>query len=111
MGGPPAEGAALRWWRNPRRNFTNFAVAKGLPETGIIAFTVSGGREAPASPRRFSMTSAKAPAAKPKPRGWFRFPDPPEIPDEKMTAFDHLSINGNAHFLEHLAGYWTIHLD
>ena len=49
------------------------------------------------------MTSAKAPTAKPKPRGWFRFPDPPEIPDEKMTAFDHLSINGNAHFLaEHL---------
>ena len=47
------------------------------------------------------MTSAKA--ARPKPRGWFRFPDPPEIPDEKMTAFDHLSINGNAHFLaEHL---------
>ena len=47
------------------------------------------------------MTSANA--AKPKPRGWFRFPDPPEIPDEKMTAFDHLSINGNAHFLaEHL---------
>ena len=49
------------------------------------------------------MTSAKAPAAKPKPRGWFRFPDPPEIPDEKMTAFDHLTINGNAYLLaQHL---------
>ena len=49
------------------------------------------------------MTSAKAPAARPKPRGWFRFPDPPEIPDEKMTAFDHLTINGNAYLLaQHL---------
>ena len=49
------------------------------------------------------MTSAKAPAAKPKPRGWLRFPDPPEIPDEKMTAFDHLTINGNAYLLaQHL---------
>ena len=49
------------------------------------------------------MTSAKAPAARPKPRGWFRFPDPPEIPDEKMTAFDHLAINGNAyHLSQHL---------
>ena len=49
------------------------------------------------------MTSAKAPAAKPKPPGWLRFPDPPEIPDEKMTAFDHLTINGNAYLLaQHL---------
>ena len=49
------------------------------------------------------MTSAKATTAKPKPRGWFRFPDPPEIPDERMTAFDHLTINGNAHHLsQHL---------
>ena len=54
------------------------------------------------------MTSAKAPATKPKLRGWFRFPDPPEIPDEKMTAFDHLSINGNAHSLaEHLGNRET----
>lgn len=50
------------------------------------------------------MASAKAAAAKPKPRGWFCFPDPPEIPGEKMTAFDHLSINGNAHFLAELLG-------
>lgn len=49
------------------------------------------------------MTSAKAPPAKPKPRGWLRFPDPPEIPDERMTAFDHLTINGNAYLLaQHL---------
>ena len=49
------------------------------------------------------MTSAKAPAAKPKPPGWLRFPDPPEIPDERMTAFDHLTINGNAYLLaQHL---------
>ena len=43
------------------------------------------------------MTSAQAIAAKPP--GWLRFPDPPEIPDEKMTAFDHLTINGNAYLL------------
>ena len=49
------------------------------------------------------MTSAKAPATKPKPPGWLRFPDPPEIPDERMTAFDHLTINGNAYLLaQHL---------
>ena len=49
------------------------------------------------------MTSAKVTAIKPKPQGWFRFPYPPEIPDEKMTAFDQLSINGNAYLLaQHL---------
>ena len=49
------------------------------------------------------MTSPKAHAAKPKSRDWFRFPDPPEIPDEQMTAFDHLTINGNAyHVAQHL---------
>ena len=55
------------------------------------------------------MTSAKAPVTKPKPRGWFRFPDPPEIPDEKMTVFDHLTINGNAyHVAQHLGNSDTI---
>ena len=54
------------------------------------------------------MTSVKAPAAKPKPRGWLRFPDPPETQDERMTAFDHLTINGNAYLLaQHLGNRST----
>ncbi len=38
-------------------------------------------------------------ASKPKVRGRFRLPDPPECPEDKMTSFDHLTINGNAHHL------------
>ena len=38
-------------------------------------------------------------ASKPKVRGRFRLPDPPECPEDKMTSFDHLTINGNAHYL------------
>ena len=34
-----------------------------------------------------------------KVRGSFRLPDPPECPEDKMTSFDHLTINGNAHYL------------
>ena len=29
----------------------------------------------------------------------FVFPDPPEDPEDKMTSFDHLAANGNAHYL------------
>ena len=29
----------------------------------------------------------------------FLFPDPPEHPEDKMTSFDHLAANGNAHYL------------
>ena len=33
----------------------------------------------------------------------FRLPDPPEHPEDKMTNFDHLTINGSAHHLwQHL---------
>ncbi len=32
--------------------------------------------------------------------GQFRLPDPPEDPEDKMTSFDHLAINGNAHYLK-----------
>ena len=38
-------------------------------------------------------------ASKPRVRGRFRLPDPPECPEDKMTSFDHLTINGNAHYL------------
>ncbi len=34
-----------------------------------------------------------------KGRSRFRLPDPPECPEDKMTSFDHLTINGNAHYL------------
>ena len=29
----------------------------------------------------------------------FVFPDPPEDPEDKLTSFDHLAANGNAHYL------------
>ena len=32
-------------------------------------------------------------------QGPFRFPDPPEDPEDKMTSFDHLAATGNAHYL------------
>ena len=39
-------------------------------------------------------------AVMPREESYFVFPDPPERnPDEKMTNFDHLSINGNAYHL------------
>ena len=38
-------------------------------------------------------------ARTPKVQGHFRLPDPPECPEDKMTSFDHLTINGNAHYL------------
>ena len=35
-------------------------------------------------------------------------PDPPEDPESKMTSFDHLTINGNAHYLaQHLGNPHT----
>ena len=30
---------------------------------------------------------------------FYVFPDPPEDPESKATSFDHLTINGNAHYL------------
>ena len=45
------------------------------------------------------MTTAKTPKSPPP----FQLPDPPKTPDEKMTAAQHLSITGSAHFLaQHL---------
>ena len=45
------------------------------------------------------MTTAKTPQSPP----FFQLPDPPEIQDEKMTASQHLSLNGNAyHLSQHL---------
>ena len=39
----------------------------------------------------------------PKPGGHFRFPDPPEIPEDKITSFNQLTLNGNVHHLiQHL---------
>lgn len=34
-----------------------------------------------------------------QPEEFFVFPDPPEIPEDKMTNFDHLAANGNVHHL------------
>ena len=34
-----------------------------------------------------------------QPEGFIVFPDPPEIPEDKMTNFDHLAVNGNVHHL------------
>ena len=45
------------------------------------------------------MTTAETPKAPPD----FTLPEPPDIPDEKATAFDQLSITGNAYYLiQHL---------
>ena len=41
------------------------------------------------------MTTAKTPKAPPG----FRLPDVPDIPDEKMTAAQHPSLTGGAHYL------------
>ena len=49
------------------------------------------------------MTTPDTSAKTPQPRTPFVFPDPPEDPEDKMTSFDHLTINGNAHYLiQHL---------
>ena len=46
------------------------------------------------------MTSAKDAVSRVgEPDDFFVFPDPPEIPEDKMTNFDHLAVNGNAHHL------------
>ncbi len=45
------------------------------------------------------MTTPDIFARTPKGRSRFRLPDPPECPEDKMTSFDHLTINGNAHYL------------
>ena len=45
------------------------------------------------------MTTPDANAKTSSVQGGFRLPDPPECPEDKMTSFDHLTINGNAHYL------------
>ena len=45
------------------------------------------------------MTTPDANAKTSRVQGGFRLPDPPECPEDKMTSFDHLTINGNAHYL------------
>lgn len=43
------------------------------------------------------MTTADTFAKDPKPAERFRLPDPPEDREDKMTNFNHLAANGNAH--------------
>ena len=51
------------------------------------------------------MTTAKSPP-------FFPVPDPPEIPDEKMTAARHLTLPGSAHYLaQHLGSPETTVMD
>ena len=46
------------------------------------------------------MTTADRPIAKiEQPEEFLVFPDPPEIPEDKLTNFDHLAANGNVHHL------------
>ena len=46
------------------------------------------------------MTTADSAITKlQQPEEFFVFPDPPEIPEDKMTNFDHLAANGNVHHL------------
>ena len=45
------------------------------------------------------MTTADTFAKDQMPAARFRLPDPPEDPEDKMTSFDHLAANGNAHHL------------
>ena len=48
-------------------------------------------------------TNATGRLKTPKADRFFRFPDPPEIPEDKMTSYDHLAANGTAHHLaQHL---------
>ena len=46
------------------------------------------------------MTTPNAFVKTPPVPGRFRLPDPPEDPEDKMTSFDRLTINGNAHYLK-----------
>ena len=48
---------------------------------------------------RHAMTTADTSASMLPARPSFVFPDPPEDPEDKMTSFDRLTINGNAHYL------------
>ena len=50
------------------------------------------------------MTTPDTNAKTSRVQGGFRLPDPPECPEDKMTSFDHLTINGNAHYLAHHLG-------
>ena len=53
-------------------------------------------------------TNAAGRAKTPKADRFFRFPDPPEIQEDKMTSFDQLTPNGNAHHLvQHLGNLDT----
>ena len=46
------------------------------------------------------MTTADSAITKlDQPERFFVFPDPPEIPEDKVTNFDHLTANGNVHHL------------
>ena len=46
------------------------------------------------------MTTANSAITKlEQPEEFLVFPDPPEIPEDKMTNFDHLAVNGNVHHL------------
>ena len=45
------------------------------------------------------MSTSDTFARTPRVQGRFRLPDPPECPEDEMTSFDHLTINGNAHYL------------
>ena len=48
-------------------------------------------------------TAGRPDLSGPKAGGHFRFPDPPEIPEDKMTSFNQLTPNGTAHHLvQHL---------
>ena len=46
------------------------------------------------------MTTADINVKTPPAPGRFQLPDPPEDPEDKMTSFDRLTINGNAHYLK-----------
>ena len=50
------------------------------------------------------MTTPDTNAKTSRVQGGFRLPDPPECPEDKMTSFDHLAANGNAHYLAHHLG-------
>ena len=54
------------------------------------------------------MTTSDTFAKTPQGPGRFRLPDPPHDQESKMTNFDHLAANGNAHYLaQHLGNPQT----
>ena len=54
------------------------------------------------------MTTSDTFAKTPQGPGRFRLPDPPQDQESKMTNFDHLAANGNAHYLaQHLGNPQT----